>query len=153
MNRILLSLLVLCCLLSACSKEQDEINGDSGKYSMGFIGTWEYEGHQVLPYDKQSVNTLSILTINKDGTFTFKGESMFLPEEADSKLRPRIIDDGGTWSFDDKRGVLSLTKKIVNFQGNTRNQNFYYTMVYPDNGMILSGSSVQRDWRWYFTKK
>ena len=156
MNRILLLLLVLYCLLSACSKEQEEEKKEPNKYGKGFIGTWVYEGYQLLPYDKHNVNTLSILTINNDGTFTFKGESMFVPFEEDSSYKPRIVDDNGTWSFDDNKGILSLTKKVVWSSGYTKEMKFDYKVLYPDNRMIFYDwvhNFTTGDYKWYFTKK
>lgn len=152
MNR-LLYFVVFCCLFCACSKDDEMNDPNAGKYLEGFIGSWSYEGHQVYPYGKQSVNTPSTLTINENGTFSFKGESMFIPDEIDSNLNPRIIDDKGTWSFDNTKGVLSFKKTTLDFQGNSCEGYFYYKILYSENGMTFSGYSVQKDWNWYFTKK
>ena len=148
-------LFVLALFFCSCSKDNADSNPDTGKYLKSFIGTWSYDGYQVNPYGKNNVNTPSTLTIYSDGKFTFKGESMFQPYEKDfeNNLVARIIDDQGTWSFDENKGILTLIKSISEKDGTSRIWHFYFKVTYPDNGMLLHGYSSQTDWVWYFVKR
>lgn len=140
---------MLCSLIFSCGNDSTETDPNAGKYLKGFIGTWKYEGNQLPPYGRTDVSTPSKLTIYENGTFTFKGESMFL--ERDDKLNIKIIDDKGTWTFDDTKGVLQMVKNVVKSDGTSHPDYFYYTIVYPTNEMILFVKDSER--RLFFTKE
>lgn len=143
------------CFFCGCSKDSEESTPEEPSYAEQLIGTWKYVHRNTPPYSHE-IYTDSKLTILRNGTFTFKGETMtpWLDHDPDNILATAKIDISGTYTFNEEKHELMMIRPTWDNNGTESTYHLYFKVYIYNGEMTLDGnSSGYSDWDWKFVKQ
>lgn len=138
----------LLCLFCSCSKDSGDKTIEEETTLDRITGTWIFEQYNHGAFTSK-VTVPSNLTLNRDGTFTFKGQKMF---PFHNPLNEDLIDVKGTYSYTENPVVLTMIW-VYGEKGDTQSETMYLRCLFPENGLVLCGEGIgYSDWTWHFKK-